>query len=139
MKQKTLCVLCAVLCLSIAGCGGAGVYELSAWTPPSEEADWDVASAACDARAGNRELTEAEEAEAEGEAIEEIAGVVNIHNEISDISGGVGVPGMGLLGSGFSLAGGLLGGSAGGRKTVAVKEKEFSECMTERGWRQTKK
>ena len=141
MKKNTIMLAAALLCISLVGCGGAssGVYDADNWIG-IKDADWDLDSTVCDDKAAKRELTEAEQAEAESdaqaaqEAGEVVQEAIELQDTMNTLSGVENAPGMEFLGAGASIIGGLIGGSAEGRKSVAIKEKEFVDCMTESGW-----
>ena len=128
-----------VCCVSVIGCASSKTYKSASWIPPHAEADWDIASVACDDKASKRQLTpeEIEEANIEKKLSgETVSTASNLHSTVGRMPGGGGI---GAVGLGLVMVGGLLGGSADGRKIVEVRAEEFSNCMQDKGWKPKEK
>ena len=131
MKPKHIfpaALLSAVFTLS--GCA-AGLYEAKSWTSPGGEAvtaDWDVASAKCEAEAIEEEASEGEKAAAQTVA----KSGVEMSNTLDSLSGSVPNPGIGLLG-------GALIGALPHAMDESAKNDKFIECMKKLDWKQAEK
>ena len=112
----------------LTGCAGA-IYRQNSWSPPRDTdkatSDWDVASAICDARAGDRELTPEEKLEI-AEKKQELQETGSAVQELMD---DVGIEGGELAGA----VAGFLSGFLGGKKDK--EDEEFVKCMEEFGWK----
>ena len=128
MKTKTIfAAALLVAALPLSGCG-AGLYEAKSWNSPGGDAvtaDWDVASAKCEAEAIDEEAGEGEKAAAQNVA----KTAVETKNTLDALSGAAPVPGMDLL------SGALIGAMPHAMDEGAKNEK-FTECMEELGWKQ---
>ncbi|MGI9558055.1 MAG: hypothetical protein ACR2NQ_00080 [Thermodesulfobacteriota bacterium] len=120
-------VALSVCVLFLAGCGGA-IYSQSSWSPPGDvntaTADWDVASAVCDVKAGNRELTPEEKKEIAGKKRD----LQKAGSDFQKLMDEAGIGGGELVGGVFGFLSGLMGGASGKQDDV------FVECMQNFGW-----
>ena len=117
--------------LFMSGCA-TGMYQSTAWNAPNAESDWDVDSALCEKRAAERELTPAEDEEVK--AIQGLAKTTSDLNSMTAQMGGMGTSYTSLL----DLSSGLLIGLMPSQVATGVKDSEFLNCMTGRGWEQIK-
>lgn len=125
MRGVLILTVCVVF---LAGCGG-GIYKQTSWKSPKDKgrvtADWDVASAICDALAGDRELTPEEQIEIE----ERRQSLRETGSAIQEFLDEAGIEGGGELAGAVA---GFLSGFLGGKK--GKQDEEFVRCMEEFGW-----
>ena len=118
----------SVCVVFLAGCG-TGIYTQKSWSPPGDKgkatADWDVASAICDARAGERELTPEEQRT----IAEKRQSLRESGSAIQEILDDAGIEGGELAGAVAGFLSGFLGGKKG------KQDEEFVKCMEEFGWK----
>ena len=131
-KQSLPLAVALFLSLSLSACGGA-LYEAETWTPPNEEADWDIASLVCEDRAINHKMEDEKE---EGEEGEEVA-----EGEESDDEEEEKEESQPVFWGGDSdeqvtaaVVIGAVGALAKSSAEKSAKNKVFRECMIERGW-----
>ena len=138
-KQSLPLAVALFLSISLSACGGA-LYEAETWTPPNEEADWDIASLVCEDRAINHKMEdekeEGEEGDDEGEeSDEEVAeGEEGDDEEEEKESQPVfwGGDSDELVTAAVVI--GAVGAIAKNSAEKSARNKVFSECMAERGW-----
>lgn len=135
MKTKTIfAAALLVAALPLSGCG-AGLYEAKSWTSPDGDAvtaDWDVASAKCEAEALEEEADEEEKESVQG-ALESAAEVKSTLDTIGSLTGVPTNPADAL--GGDLLLGGLIG-AAPHVMDEGAKNERFTECMQGLGWKQ---
>ena len=117
-----------VFTLFMSGCA-TDIYQPAAWSASSVESDWDVDSALCEKRAFDRELTVAEKEKMKANQDLVKAGS-DFNSTMSQMSG--------MDTTLVDLSSGLLIGLMPSQADTGVKDSEFLNCMTERGWRQIK-
>ena len=127
-KQSLPLAVALFLSLSLSACGGA-LYEAETWTPPNEEADWDIASLVCEDRAINHKMEDEKE---EGEEGEEVAEGEDEEEEKESQPVFWGGDSDELVTAAAVI--GAVGAIAKNSAEKSAKNKVFSECMTERGW-----
>lgn len=124
MRNLVVLSVCVVF---IAGCAG-GIYKQTSWRSPQDvgkaTSDWDVASAICDARAGDRELTPEEEME----IAEKRQTLKETGSALQDLMDEAGIEGGEIAGA----VAGFLSGFLGGKKEK--QDEEFVKCMEGFGW-----
>ena len=130
-KQSLPLAVALFLSLSLSACGGA-LYEAETWTPPNEEADWDIASLVCEDRAINHKMEDEKEEGEEGEEVAE--GEESDDEEEEKESQPVfwGGDSDELVTAAAVI--GAVGAVAKSSAEKSARNKVFSECMTERGW-----
>ena len=138
MKTKQSLPLAAALFLSISlsACGGA-LYEAETWTPPNEEADWDIASLVCEDRAINHKMEdEKEEGEEGDDESEEVAAESEEGEDEEEEKESQPIFWGGDSDELVTAAAviGAVGAVAKSSAEKSARNKVFSECMTERGW-----
>ena len=127
-KQSLPLAVALFLSLSLSACGGA-LYEAETWTPPNEEADWDIASLVCEDRAINHKMEDEKE---EGEEGEEVAEGEDEEEEKESQPIFWGGDSDELVTAAAVI--GAVGAVAKSSAEKSARNKVFSECMTERGW-----
>ena len=130
-KQSLPLAVALFLSLSLSACGGA-LYEAETWTPPNEEADWDIASLVCEDRAINHKMEDEKEEGEEGEEVAE--GEESDDEEEEKESQPVfwGGDSDELVTAAAVI--GAVGAVAKSSAEKSARNKVFSECMAERGW-----
>ena len=130
-KQSLPLAVALFLSLSLSACGGA-LYEAETWTPPNEEADWDIASLVCEDRAINHKMEDEKEEGEEGEEVAE--GEESDDEEEEKESQPVfwGGDSDELVTAAVVI--GAVGAIAKNSAEKSARNKVFSECMAERGW-----
>ena len=130
-KQSLPLAVALFLSLSLSACGGA-LYEAETWTPPNEEADWDIASLVCEDRAINHKMEDEKEEGEEGEEVAE--GEEGDDEEEEKESQPVfwGGDSDELVTAAVVI--GAVGAIAKNSAEKSARNKVFSECMAERGW-----
>ena len=130
-KQSLPLAVALFLSLSLSACGGA-LYEAETWTPPNEEADWDIASLVCEDRAINHKMEDEKEEGDEGEEVAE--GEESDDEEEEKESQPVfwGGDSDELVTAAVVI--GAVGAIAKNSAEKSARNKVFSECMAERGW-----
>ena len=138
MKTKQSLPLAAALflSLSLSACGGA-LYEAETWTPPNEEADWDIASLVCEDRAINHKMEDEKEEGKEGDdESEEVAAESEEGDDEEEEKESQPVFWGGdsdeLVTAAVVI--GAVGAIAKNSAEKSARNKVFSECMAERGW-----
>ena len=113
--------------LALSACGG-GLYAAKSWITPGGDAvtaDWDVASAKCEAEAIDKEASAMEK-----ETAQTIAkAAVETKNTVDALAGAAPIPGLDMLG-------GAMIGAMPHAMDEGAKNEHFINCMKALGWKQ---